>query len=171
MIANSLVKIAQRAKTKGLAGWVKAELGTESKIDFKELKSISFGLKTKRVYKIEDFRLFGQKLEIKLIGLDSIEAITPFIGQDIYCLSDELPMLKAGQYYNFQLINKNVETKSGQKLGRVIELMDNKLQTLLVINGGEFGEVLVPLLENTVVAIDSKLLVIELEPDLITLNT
>ena len=92
---------------------------------------------------IEEYRVYGDKLILKLEGVDSASAAQAFAGQDILMPRNGLVDLPEGAYYIFELVGLTVETRAGRQLGTVRHIVETGGTPLLAIvpPGGADGRV------------------------------
>ena len=67
-------------------------------------------------------------------------------------IEDAAP-LEEGEYYHFQVIGVEVEMESGERLGRVTEVLETGANDVYVVRGPR-GEVLIPAIESVVRVLD-----------------
>lgn len=67
---------------------------------------------------------------------------------------DDLPDLKEGEYYPFQLAGLEVRTHGGDRVGEVVELLDAPANDVLVLQLTDGREHLVPFVEPAVPTVD-----------------
>jgi 16S rRNA processing protein RimM len=89
-----------------------------------------------------------------LEGIDDREAADRLRGRYILvALGDAVP-LEPGEVYLFQLIGLDVLTAGGARLGAVAEIIETGANDVLVVRGGPYGEVLLPVIEPVIKKID-----------------
>ncbi len=94
-------------------------------------------------------------------------AAAALIGRQIAVDRSELPKLRRGQYYWSDLIGLAVESKEGVALGRVVSLIDNGAQDVLVIADGEI-ERMIPFVHEAIIQevdLAAKKIVADWQPD------
>ncbi len=74
-----------------------------------------------------------------------------------------MPPLPDGQYYHHQLIGLKVRTTGGELLGSVTEVLTGRSNDNYIVRG-EYGEVLIPAIEDVIKAIDLEQGYITIEP-------
>lgn len=91
-------------------------------------------------------------------GIDSLNALEPWIGSTVEADAESLPSLEASELYHFEAVGLEVRTVAGEVLGSVVRVMPLPAQDVWVIHGpgqnGRTREVLLPLAENVVREID-----------------
>ncbi len=68
-------------------------------------------------------------------------------------LADAVP-LDEGEFYLFQVIGLAVRTEDGQDLGTVSEVLETGANDVYIVHGDRYGEVLIPVTPETIVATD-----------------
>ncbi len=83
--------------------------------------------------------------------------------------SGQLKALDEGEYYWHQLIGCGVVTEGGEELGEVAELWDTGAHDLLVVRGGERGQLLLPTRREFMIEVDlsARKIVIDAIPGLL----
>jgi 16S rRNA processing protein RimM len=90
---------------------------------------------------------------LKLVGVDSIDAAEELRGRGIGIAEDELEPLPQGSYYHHQLVGLRVQDRDGRALGRLERVLETGAVPVLQV-GGARGELLLPLADAFVVAVD-----------------
>jgi 16S rRNA processing protein RimM len=67
---------------------------------------------------------------------------------------DEAVPLGEGEFYIFQMIGLDVRTEDGRSLGQITEVLETGANDVYVVDGAEYGEVLIPATEETILEID-----------------
>lgn len=99
-------------------------------------------------------RRHGGGLVAKWAGCDSPEAAEVYRGARVAVGRADFPPLRPGEFYWVDLIGARVVNRAGVELGQVSGLRNNGAQDLLEVTG-EQGEILVPLVEAYVDAVDA----------------
>ena len=81
---------------------------------------------------------------------------------------EEAIPLEEGEYYYFQLVGLTVETESGERLGRLAEVLETGANDVYVVRGPR-GEVLLPAVEDVIrqVDLESRRVVVRLLPGML----
>jgi 16S rRNA processing protein RimM len=74
-------------------------------------------------------------------------------GQELFIPRERLPVLPAGEYYQFQLIGLTVETKEGEKVGTLRDIFETGGHDVYVVDR-EGKELLLPAIEDVICEID-----------------
>jgi 16S rRNA processing protein RimM len=108
---------------------------------------------------------------VGLVGVESVEAVSPLVGGELRVPIGSLARLPPGTFYRHDLVGCRVETGSGDVVGVVSEVEGEAAWSCLVIETPK-GSVLVPLAAGICSAIDpaGKRIVIDPPEGLLDLN-
>lgn len=95
-------------------------------------------------YDVESARGYAGKLVLKLGGVDDPNAAERLRGQTVFAPSDAVPALPEGVHYQARLVGLEVVEESGQRLGRVVDVMETGGVDLLIVEEVDGNELLVP---------------------------
>ncbi len=98
-------------------------------------------------------RLGRNYLRVVLEGIDRREAAEALKGAVLLAAASDLPALKPGEFYYFQVLGMEVQVADGKMLGRIEDVFFTGSNDVWVVRSEE-GEVLVPVIEDVVKAID-----------------
>ncbi len=161
---KDLVAIARIFRTRGLRGEVSAEILTDFPERFAETESVIAVLPdgARRDLKIENHRFQNERILLKFVGVDSIEAGETLRNAEICIPETEAVALDDGEYFDWELESCTVETVEGEKLGAVKEVMRTGGTEILVVQGAT-KEYLIPFAETicTEVDIENKLIKVD----------
>jgi 16S rRNA processing protein RimM len=155
---------------------VRGELRVEIITAFPELleKHQSFILSSPRApdegteYAVETLRFHAGILLLKLAGCDDRNAAELLRGMLVQVPAESAVPLESGEHYQFQIIGLAVETDAGQRLGKVVQVLETGANDVYVIRG-PFGEILLPAVDEVVREVDpaSGRMVVHLLPGLV----
>jgi 16S rRNA processing protein RimM len=91
---------------------------------------------------------------LKLEGVDSIEQAEAYRGLEMRIGEEELEVLPPGSYYHHQLKGLKVEDPEGRALGTAVDILETGGEAPVLVVRGTGGEVLIPLAEAFVRAVD-----------------
>ena len=94
----------------------------------------------------------GRGLVAQLEGITDRDAASTLVGQGLMVAAKQLPPLPPGQYYWSQLEGLQVQTLSGEPLGRVDYLIETGANDVLVVQGER--ERLLPYIPEVVQRVD-----------------
>ncbi len=104
-------------------------------------------------YPVKGLRLHKNTMLLKLGGCDDRNTAEELRGMIVQIPIEDAVPLNEGEYYHFQLIGVQVETETGEGLGRVAEVLDTGAHDVYVVRGPR-GEVLLPAVEDVVLELD-----------------
>lgn len=167
---EELVAIAKIVKSRGLRGELVASLLTDFPARFDDLEIVVGLLPNgeKRELKIEKFWFQNDRIILKFAGFDSIETAETLRGAEICVSETDAVELEEDEFFDWELIDCQVETAEGEKIGVVKELMRTGGTEILVVTGAE-KEYLIPFAETicTEVDIENKLIRVDLPEGLL----
>lgn len=157
----------------GIGGEVKAQVISEDPLRFGRMEQIYIGPDEHEPEPVtlEQFRLHKGHALLKLAGIGDRDAAASLRGQLLYVpFKDAIP-LEEGEYYEFQILDLEVWTVSGEHLGKVVEIIETGANDVYVVRGTYPGhkEILIPAIESVVLEIDleSTRMVVELPEGLL----
>ncbi len=106
-------------------------------------------------YPFESVRPHKGILLVKLGGVDERDAAEELRGMLVQVPFEEAVPLEEGEYYHFQLIGMDVETETGEWLGRVAEVIATGAHDVYVVRGPR-GEVLLPAIEDVILELNTE---------------
>ncbi len=90
---------------------------------------------------------------VKLDGIDSVEEAQTLASKEVLVDKADLSELENDEYYWNDLIGLEVVTEEGKQIGTVKTLLDNAMQSTLVVTK-DSNEILVPFTEPFIVSVD-----------------
>ena len=103
---------------------------------------------------LESISISKDKGIVKFEEVDDIEAAKAMKGQALYLPLDTLPELEGTEFYYHEIQGFEMFDEDGTSVGKVINVVDSGLQTLISATHGSGKEVLVPLNDELVVSLD-----------------
>ena len=147
-----LISFGKITKAHGLKGEVKLLPHSRSLHSFDEITKIFIENTPSRApdeYIILSMTFHKNAAILKLKGVDTVEEAERLRGKPVYIDESELGELEEDEYYFHDLIGLSVYTESGDYLGKVEEVMERAIQSVLVIKNDQ-KELLVPMSEPIV---------------------
>jgi 16S rRNA processing protein RimM len=169
---EELVAVARAVRVRGLRGELVAELLTDFPERFEKLErliAVAPGGERK-VLALEEHWFQSGRIVLKFAGYDSPEAASALVGSELAVPEGERVELPEDEFYDWELAGCVVETVSGERIGRVREVMRTGAVDMLVVEGEHTGrEHLIPLAEAICVEIDveSKLIRVDVPEGLL----
>jgi 16S rRNA processing protein RimM len=90
---------------------------------------------------------------VMLEGINDAEAAEALRGGAVMVAAGDLPPLKEGEFYYFQLVGAEVMLTDGRRLGTIEDIMSTGAHDIWVVRDGA-REVLVPVISDVVKAMD-----------------
>jgi 16S rRNA processing protein RimM len=152
-----LINVARIARPQGARGEVIADLLT----DFPERFEAMDAALVKRpngaltTLQIEDARLHKGRIVLKFAGYDDINGAEQLRGAYVCITPDQLVELPEDAWYDFELVDCEVVTRTGQRLGRVTGVEKYGAAPLLAVRDEDGRERLIPLALSICVEIDA----------------
>ncbi len=134
----------------GIKGWVKVHSYTEPResiVGFGDWILCSRGAESR--VKVEDGRLQGRTVVVKLQGVDDRDKARTLIGTEIAVAREDLPVCEPGEYYWTDLEGLDVRTLSDETLGKVEFLFSTGDHDVMVISGTR--ERMIPFVQERIV--------------------
>lgn len=154
-MSEDLVAITKLAKPRGLRGEIVGDVLTDFPERFDNLRQVSIVYPNGDVSKVEIEKFWFQKerIVLKFVGFDSIEAAETLRNCEV-CVSEiEAVELETDEYFDWELENCLVETVAGEQIGTVKEVMRTGGTEILVVKG-DAKEYLIPFAETICVEVD-----------------
>mgnify|MGYP001861429931 CR=1 FL=1 len=150
-------EIGQIVNTFGVKGMVKVYLYTENVKRFEELKKVSLINKnSKKEYEIEEVKYHKNMVLIKFKGVDTVEQAEDLRNFYIQIERKDATPLEEGSYYIADLINLDVYTDEGEKLGILEDIFNTGSNDVYVVKDLNGKQILLPGIEDVIKEIDLK---------------
>ena len=118
---------------------------------------------------VREFRLTGMTRlnattrRITLEGVTDVNAAESLKGAVVMLATEDVPAAKPGEFYYYEAIGCEVFLTDGSRLGTIEEIFSNGAQDIWVVRDSE-REVLVPVIEDVVKAMDFAARRVTIEP-------
>ena len=140
--------------THGLKGDVKVFPTTDDPRRFRRLKEVILDDgKQQRELEIEGVKFFKQFVILKFKGLDAIEDVEKFRKASLYVTRENAVRLRKDEYFIADLIGLTVWDESGEKLGRLSEVISTGANDVYVVSGGA-REILIPAISQCILEVN-----------------
>ena len=107
-----------------------------------------------RAYQLVGLRWHGRYALLTLAGIADRNAADALRGLFVMAPLAEAVPLEEGEFYIFQIIGARVETAEGEALGTLVDVLETGANDVYILRGSAYGEVLLPVTEETVVETD-----------------
>ena len=115
--------------------------------------TLKFPTGTLREFTTTCFKANSGKFIIGLQGVDDINLVQPFVGNEVCLKRGQLPGLEEDEYYWSDLIGLQVFTDDGTRLGTIADIFETGSSDIYVVQG-EGREYLIPAIADVVKAVD-----------------
>jgi 16S rRNA processing protein RimM len=118
-----------------------------------------------RSYVVDAARPHGERLLVRLAGVDDRDAADALRGSLLVIDSEDLPPIdEPDEYYDHQLEGLRVRTTTGRDIGTVAEVLHTAAGELLAVNRDSAGELLVPFVSAIVTSVSLVSGTVEIDP-------
>lgn len=107
-----------------------------------------------RIAGVDQLRRHGPGWLVKLAGVSSPEEARALTRTPVAVRESDLPRLRAGQFYCYQLVGLKAVDGSGVDLGIVAEVLNNAGNDVLVVTFEDGKERMIPMIDRMVGAVD-----------------
>lgn len=105
-------------------------------------------------YQVEHMRMHKQYGLLKLKGINNRNQADLLRQLSIMVAIDDAVPLEDGEFYLYQLIGLSVQTDTGETLGEITDWLETGANDVYIVKSPQYGEVLIPVTEETIVAYD-----------------
>ena len=122
-----------------------------------ELKTIYLGDNPDSMvdeYAIKSARFHKEYLLITLTDIEDRNEAEALRGKKIMINIENAVPLREGEFYLYQLMGLSVQTEEGIHLGDIRDVIETGANDVYLVKGGQFGELLLPAHEETIISID-----------------
>jgi len=152
MTQSRLIVIGQVVKAFGIRGEINIRPFTESIGTFERSAVLIFG---DSPYTVLNVRSHKGGVLILVQGIDTPEKAQQLRGTLVKTYEENLPPKEEDEYYWFELIGMRVSTVNGRDLGRITGITRTGANDVIHVEGA-CGEVLLPMIEDVVVEVDTR---------------
>jgi 16S rRNA processing protein RimM len=165
-----MIKLGKIVGTFGIKGELKIYPLTNYKEMFLEFEYL-FLSTDKDLLRVNVVKARIQKntIIILLEGIDSINQAQDFIGKDVLIEESLLPELDETEEYVYKLLGMKVYLENNELLGSISDVFDNGAHGIYEIKNEDGKEILIPVLEDTIISRDFEegIMVVKLLPGLL----
>lgn len=141
----------------GIRGELRVRLLTDFPERIQQLERVYLGKDPEgkvTPYHVEAMRRHQEYGLLKLKGVDDRDAADRLRQLLVMIdLAHAVP-LEADEFYLYQLIGLEVRAETGESLGTLTEVLETRANDVYVVTSPRYGEVLIPVLPNTIIKTD-----------------
>jgi len=143
--------------THGIHGEVKVFPTTDDINRFKDLKNILLDTGKELItLEIEGIKFFKNTAILKFKGIDNINDIEKYRGKDLLVSRENAVKLEKDEYFIYDLIDSEVFTDEGTKLGILTEIMTSAANDVYIVKTAEGKEILLPSIKECILDVDAE---------------
>ena len=158
-------KLGKIVTTRGLKGEIKIYPHTDKRDRFKDLEYFFIGNDREKKYLVERaVTASNNSIVVKLKGYDTIESVQALIGKFIFVDRDKSYQLDEDEFFIADMIGMDVETIEGQKIGKLVDVLQYAANDVYVVKGEDSKEYLIPATYEIVPDIDTKNRLMKIRP-------
>ncbi len=151
------LRVGVIATTHGIKGEVKVFPTTDDIERFKLLKQVYLDTgKELILLEVEGVKFFKQMAILKFKGIDDINEIEKYRGKDLLVTRENAIELKEDEYFVYDLIESEVITEEGVKLGVLSEIIKTAANDVYVVQTPEGKEILLPFIKECILDINTE---------------
>lgn len=152
---ENYLRVGVISTTHGVKGEVKVFPTTDDPDRFKELKQLFLDTGKELVpMEIEGVKYFKKMVILKFKGIDDINDIEKYRGRDLLITRENAVKLEKDEYFICDLIDSEVFTEDGEKLGILTEILTTAANDVYVVKTLEGREVLIPSIKECILDVD-----------------
>ena len=150
------IVIARVVKARGIRGEVACSLETDFPERFDSLEQVTLWMPdgSRRSLRVDAAWFHKDRVILKFEGVDTMSAAETLVGARLVISESDQVELEEDEFYEHQLIGMEVVTTAGHTLGTVLRLMRTGATDLLVIEGDDAREFLVPFADHICTEVD-----------------
>lgn len=164
-----LIPVGRISGLYGVKGWVKVYSYTESRENIVKYNPWLIQLNGQwQSVELESGRRHGKGVVVKLSGFDDRDQVVGLLDAEIAINRSQLPPPKKGQYYWIDLIGLEVVNTQDEVLGEIVKMMPTGANDVVVVQGQEGEEVLIPYVRDMYVLevdLEQKRMVVDWQVD------
>lgn len=152
---DNYLRVGVISSTHGVRGEVKVYPTTDDPKRFKQLQHVILDTGKELIpLDIEEVKFFKQMVILKFKGIDNINDVQKFRSMDLLVTRENAVKLEEGEYFICDLIDCEVFTDTGERLGILTEVMTNAANDVYVVKMDNGKEVLLPAINECILNID-----------------
>lgn len=156
MDMENYLRVGVITTTHGIKGEVKVFPTTDDMNRFEDLKQVY--LDTGKEYiplEIERVKYFKNLLILKFKNINDINDIEKYKGKDLLIPRADAIELDEDEYFIFDLIDSEVYTEDGNKLGILTEILTSAANDIYIVKTKDNKEILLPSIKKCILDVDT----------------
>lgn len=149
------LRVGVVVKPHGVKGEVNVYPTTDDLNRFSEIDTVQVDLKgTRTEYQIEGVKYFKGMAILKLRGVSDMDTAEKLRNAELYIHRSQSSPCKEGEYFICDLIDMEVVTESGEKVGVVTDVLTTYANSVIVVKKSDGKELLLPKIPSCVLNVD-----------------
>jgi 16S rRNA processing protein RimM len=150
------VVIARMVKARGIRGELACELATDFPERFQQIEDTTVVMPggARLGLKLENHWFHKDRVILKFAGYDTMNDAERLVGGVLVISEADALELEEDEFYEYQLVGLEAVTAEGKRIGQVTGLLHTGGNELLVVEGEDKREVLIPFVEEICKAVD-----------------
>lgn len=156
-MAEDFLRVGVITSTHGIRGEVKVFSTTDDPERFKKLKKCVIAAKRENVeVEVQSVKYFKQFVILKFKGIDNINDVEQYVKSDLLVTRENAVALEPGEYFICDLIGLKVITDDKKELGTLKDVLETGANNVYVVDDGHGKEILIPVIDQCILAHDLK---------------
>lgn len=156
-MAEDFLRVGVITSTHGIRGEVKVFPTTDDPERFKKLKKCVIAAKRENVeVEVQSVKYFKQFVILKFKGIDNINDVEQYVKSDLLVTRENAVALEPGEYFICDLIGLKVITDDKKELGTLKDVLETGANNVYVVDDGHGKEILIPVIDQCILAHDLK---------------
>lgn len=152
---ESYLRVGVIASTHGLKGGVKVFPTTDDPERFRELKEVLLDIGQEyKPLEVTDVKFFKNQVILKFREFQNINEVEQYRGKDLLVTRDQAVPLKENENFITDLIDMEVYTDEGGRLGTLTDVLRTGANDVYVVETEEGKEVLLPAIGSCILDVD-----------------
>jgi 16S rRNA processing protein RimM len=154
---DGLIEIGYISGAQGLGGEVKFFHDSGERERLESVKEFFLrGGERDGSFEVESLRYKGRIPIVKLAGVDSRNAAEAMVGAKVFVDAEMVRPTEEDSFFVSELLGMDAVAPDGSALGKVKQVIDNPAHDILVIEGADGKEFLVPMVDVFVKNVDTE---------------
>lgn len=150
------VVIARIVKARGIRGEVACQVETDFPERFESLEGVTVEMPDGGILEltVEDYWFHQGRVVLKFEGLDTRNETEKLVGGKLVIPESDAMALEDDEFYEYQIVGAEVVTVAGERLGRVTRLLRTGGTDVLVVEGEDGRERMIPFADDICPEVD-----------------
>lgn len=153
---DNFLRVGVITTTHGIRGEVKVFPTTDDINRFEYLEQVYLDTGKEHLpLIIERVKYFKKLVILKFKDINDINDIEKYKGKDLLIQREDAIQLEEDEYFIFDLINSDIYTEDGEKLGILTEVLSSTANDVYVVKTQDNKELLIPSIKECILDVDT----------------